>query len=716
MVFKEFFRKIVVALFFASTLGLVASNHKDEKKRSYEESYGQGCWSNSENKQGIKKRKLQVIKKQKFSEEFLEKIKKAKKVNENNAICTVMPVDAWAVVGEFLVLKDLLSLKLVSAYFRDLFYKSEYDEFPKICLPKLILPSIMAGSEQGELQVRKKVADFLEKSCLSHVKGKPENFVFPVKGGVWGQVEHLDLERSKITDSQLSVILKRLPHLKSLNLKGCNALTFGIFVDGSKMIEEGLNKESENFKDLQELSKINAMDEPDRSLHINKEYEKHSPNVKYFSVMDWSSVKEIETLNITDTNITTQGLQAILDNCLNLRDLRACDCNELVLEDLNWGNAKKIVELDLSENFITTAGLQKLLNSCPHLKILKLRECSGFLAGAIDWVVVGELFALDLGGSVRVSNKTLKEIGIACPKLSVLFLANQVSEESDAFCGSDVNWETGLDWGLFKNLTELDLDFNDYVTSKGVEKILKNCSKLKVLRGFFYQGDSFSVDNITLFSRLNTFVVQLFGEVQSPLRMFFEALSKNSSLKELSIDGISLQNQSSGIIWGKVGKTLEKLNITFSRLTHGEFQAIINGCLCLEELTFASGHSTFESMKGLDWKAVSKKLFSLDLSTNVLSKEALQPVLDACVGLKKLVLDECEGIDIGAFDWTKLSCLESLSLSDSPISAQGLLLILESCPALNYLYLGVDNDLEVEEFYDGSAQIKVLRDLLKKMV
>jgi len=782
-------KNIFLATLLVSPFVLEASNDKSEKIRLFSDAFNE---SNSENdsenneERDVKKRKqLQVV----LQNPEVLIAQQARKNNEKQAICT-MPRDCWTNIAKYSPIKDKLSLRLVSTYFQSLFYQSVFNgdiEAPKIRLKKLTLPSFSLD-ESLVLQQKRHVADFMEKTRIKFlIVHRPQDFVPPVDKEAWFYIKKILLRETLVENLQLNIIFSLCPNLEALDLGECSRLKFGIFLDEYKALVNGVTKDHSDFKALSEFLSVNALNEPECSLEINKIFGKFPHFEKYFSVLGWDKVKHLKVLALSGTKILSQDLYSILTNCSELQLLNLDRCGSLLLGDLDWDSivnvsgVEEITELlpeclctslteeyvsilasliskqiktlktiprekraefmrgilrkhpafcnyfidldwsaltelrvlDLGETFITGAGLQKILYSCPKLERLILRNCEGLNLKDLDWSKVGELTILNVRGATNITNKELEKIGRCCPKLNILVLSNPQS--APGVKEADFDWTTGVDWGLFKNLTELDLDGNKLVSNVSLKKIRERCPKLKSLRGLVCGTGfklTFNTFDLSLLNGLTVLKLSCEGQEGEITSEGLRYILNNCSFKECIFSmGLFPRGKFN---WSKLGQSLEKLKLHCTTIKHRALQRVLQGCVNLKILDLSASCNSKHTLENLDWSMLAGKLISLNLSNNPMSDAGLLPILNSCVNLKILSLEGCEGLEFKNFDWTKLSQLHSLSLKKSGISLEGLLSILESCPLVEYLHLGKNNNLGLKAVYEGGFEVfKELKTLLK---
>ncbi|HBY05667.1 MAG: hypothetical protein UV38_C0001G0137 [candidate division TM6 bacterium GW2011_GWE2_42_60] len=782
-------KKILLITLLACPFLLTASNGKNEKIRLFSDAFENKTPDNN------KKRKL------------VQQLVAAKYRNEKLPICN-MPDDCWTVIAQYLPLKDKYALRLLSAYFKSLFYESNLNgniEAPKIRSNMLTLPSF-STDENTVFKQRRHVAKFMEKTHIELLKiERPQDFVAPVQdfvvpvngkacnGKTWHRIKKVSLENSSVNDTQFSIMAPFFPNLENLNLNACKNIDFKVFLNECKVCAGGVDENHPDRKALGKIAGINAMAEPQRSFEINKAFEEN-PNIgKYFSIPEWDKFKHLKTFDLGQTNIQAQGLQNILSNCSKLNNLCLDLCGHLLLGDLNWNDianatdslgikellpvyfresltkdhidalvllinqhtktlksmspekradfmrnilkkhpaffdyfvdldwstAKEITILSIKRPFITGPGLQKILSNCPKLKILDLRDCRGLSLENIDWSNVRELRILNVKGATNLSNKELEKIGRCCPKLTTLVLSNPKRDHNNK--EADFDWTTGVDWTLFKNLTTLSLDNNLLISNESLKKIRKGCPQLKSLKGLIC-GDAdskFNLDTIDL-SLLKDLTVLELGIEGANIEIkpeYLRYILDNCSFKKLFL---SMESFPSGVFnWSKLGKSLECLHICYANIKHGALQKILQGCVNLKTLDLSCSCNSKFTLKNLNWSSLGGTLTSLDLSRNLMVEGCLQPILDSCINLKYLDLTACDTLPLKNLNWEKLKKLEYLDLSESVISLEGLLPILENCPLIKNLHLGKDNNVGLKEFYEGSPAVfeelkKLLIERIKK--
>ena len=241
------------------------------------------------------------------------------------------------------------------------------------------------------------------------------------------KLKNLNLSSTNVTTDGLEKILTGCPNLKELNLSGCEKI---------------------DFADLK---------------------------------IDWSKCKNLNKLNLSFTDITTEGLKKILTCCPNLTEFNLSGCEKIDFTDkaIDWSKCTQLKSLDLSHTAITPESLNKILTGCPSLKKLSLFGCFGcnddkkidFADKAIDWSKCTQLKSLDLS-CTAITTESLEKILTCCPSLKNLMLRT---------CGLIDFTDPKIDWSNCANLTKLNLSYTDDIITEGLKKILTCCPKLKEL-------------------------------------------------------------------------------------------------------------------------------------------------------------------------------------------------------------------------------------------
>ena len=235
-----------------------------------------------------------------------------------------------------------------------------------------------------------------------------------------------------------------------------------------KDINAGENEvyELEQDATTESLKKL-IKDEGDKIKNLNLRV--HESIV--FTNIDWSKCTQLESLDLSCTTLTTEGLKQILTGCPNLKNLNLSYCKSIDFTNIDWSKCKNIESLDLSLTAITAEGLKKILTGCPNLKNLNLSYCKSIVFTKINWSKCTQLESLDLTYT-NIATEGLKKILTGCPNLKNLNLSQ---------CKSIDFADKAIDWSKCKNIEKLNLPFTD-ITAEGLKKILIGCPRLKELK------------------------------------------------------------------------------------------------------------------------------------------------------------------------------------------------------------------------------------------
>ncbi|HBY06182.1 MAG: hypothetical protein UV38_C0002G0062 [candidate division TM6 bacterium GW2011_GWE2_42_60] len=182
--------------------------------------------------------------------------------------------------------------------------------------------------------------------------------------------------------------------------------------------------------------------------------------------INWTHCKNLRSLNLYETKITDRGLQSILTNNKNLKELILARCRALAFDkDLDWKNCEALEKLSLESTNITTEGLKNILTDCPSLKNLDLFTCINLDFAKLN---LSKCERLDLSYT-NITTDDLNKIIVSCQKLRYLLLygCEKISFEE-------------INWNKCANLEELTIS-STMITNTGLNRILTGCLNLKIL-------------------------------------------------------------------------------------------------------------------------------------------------------------------------------------------------------------------------------------------
>ena len=140
------------------------------------------------------------------------------------------------------------------------------------------------------------------------------------------------------------------------------------------------------------------------------------------SILEALAPSNLEEINLSGTNISSEGLQSILDVSKNLKKLYLGHC-KAIGAGFRLADSIKLEELDLRGSAITSQGLTSISAVSPKLKKLNLKNCKAIGAGFR--LEVGtrfeELEELDLSYNA-ISSTGLRSFIAASPNLKILYL------------------------------------------------------------------------------------------------------------------------------------------------------------------------------------------------------------------------------------------------------------------------------------------------------
>ncbi|XP_064619317.1 lysine-specific demethylase 2B-like isoform X2 [Lineus longissimus] len=183
-------------------------------------------------------------------------------------------------------------------------------------------------------------------------------------GIVRRQPMHLNLSKSNISRKQLSWLLSRLPHVKSIDLSGCSWSTISaLCVSDCPLVERLDFSWSEGIKDsaIKELLTPNANRRP--------------------GIRDSATrLRKLTSLGLAGTDITDESLPIITRNLGLVANLDLSYCVRLTGEGINKmtkpPNCRRLTHLNLSGNTKFTSDILDYLKRCTYLVNVKFKGCS----------------------------------------------------------------------------------------------------------------------------------------------------------------------------------------------------------------------------------------------------------------------------------------------------------------------------------------------------
>ena len=350
----------------------------------------------------------------------------------------------------------------------------------------------------------------------------------------------------------------------------CGIQLTSLDVTGSKITGEGFDVLQDKFTNMEKLSLGSCMRLTNKGL------------LEFMSMCGC----KLHDLNISDTSITSQGIDDLQGKLANIKTLNLRSCCRITDQGLlkilsRCGSM--LQNLDMSETKLTGQGLDDLQGKLANIKTLKLRSCS------------------------RITDQSL---------LKILKMCGSNLQDLDIFFTNITGQELDELQGTFGYMKTLNLQYCSRLTDQGLFKILSMCgSKLQDL-------------NIT-----NT---NISGQGLDELR------GKLADIKTLKLRLCRfLTDQSLLKMLRMCGRKIQDLDISRTNITgqeQDEFQAKftdmktlnLQGCLKIED-------------QGL-LKILSKcgsKLRDLDISSTNITGQGLDQLQGKFSDIKTLNLENC---------------------------------------------------------------------------
>jgi Leucine-rich repeat (LRR) protein len=209
----------------------------------------------------------------------------------------------------------------------------------------------------------------------------------------------ISLAYSEINDSFVSVIAENCPNLRSIDLQDCHLITDAslvslqkncdkieeIFLQGTRVSNEGIKAFTEKFRDLRGLYLGHIYNQlNDQTI---KTLLKNCPNLKDLYLIGVRVTDQVlieiaknsglNSLYLSSTEITRQGISFIVNSCHQLKTLCFGEASRLINDEILYAiaeNCPKLFWIDLDKSQISNEALLNLSTKCQSLAFLSLRE------------------------------------------------------------------------------------------------------------------------------------------------------------------------------------------------------------------------------------------------------------------------------------------------------------------------------------------------------
>lgn len=256
-------------------------------------------------------------------------------------------------------------------------------------------------------------------------------------------LECINLQNARFTYKGLKALLKKAPHLKIIELsdemRPTHFLSFEVF-------------QSLNQGGLQDLKQINLnnfnlikLEDKFEQAQVLQNLLIKASSLKYLSLvgsnigelfefMQKESLKNLEYVDLSETNLTASGLKALLSKATNLNSLDLSNCQEIdglhqILDDENLPNLERIY---LRETYISAEDLRSLLSKASNLKVLDLSYCTTLREEFLTGLNLENLEKIYFY-KTNFSPEVLKALFNAAPKLDRDAVLTELNQDKDLY-------------------------------------------------------------------------------------------------------------------------------------------------------------------------------------------------------------------------------------------------------------------------------------------
>ncbi|XP_027334595.1 F-box/LRR-repeat protein 3 isoform X1 [Abrus precatorius] len=287
------------------------------------------------------------------------------------------------------------------------------------------------------------------------------------------ELRSLDLSYLPITEKCLSSIFK-LQHLEDLVIEGCfgiddDSLDVELFKQGCRTLKKLDISGCQNLSHIG-LSKLTSISGCVEQLVLSD----GSP-VTLALVDGLNKLSMLKSIILDGCTVTSDGLRAIGNLCISLRELSLSKCLGVTDEALSFlvSKHKDLRKVDITCcRKITDVSIAGIANSCTSLTSLKMESCT--LVPPEAFVLIGQkchfLEELDLTDN-EIDDEGLKSIS-SCSRLSSLKvgICLNITDRGLAYVGMRCS-----------KLKELDLYRSTGVTDLGISAIAHGCPGLEMI-------------------------------------------------------------------------------------------------------------------------------------------------------------------------------------------------------------------------------------------
>ncbi|KAF5476348.1 hypothetical protein F2P56_008075 [Juglans regia] len=305
------------------------------------------------------------------------------------------------------------------------------------------------------------------------------NLKWCVGVGDWGvclvaikckDIRVLDLSYLPITDKCLPCILN-LQHLEDLTLEGC----FGIDDNNLAVLKHGCKSLKKlDMSSCQKITPVGLSSVFSCTRCLEQLTLAYGSSVNLDLADSLNKLSMLQSIKLDGCSVTCDGLRAIGDWCVSLRDLSLSKCSGVTDYGLSYlvTKQKDLKKLDITCcRKITDVSISHIANSCTSLRSLRMESCT--LVPREVFVLIGRcrsLEELDLTDN-EIDDEGLKSISTCC-KLSSLKLGIclNITDEGLSHVGMSC-----------AGLKELDLYRCTGITDLGILAIAHGCPGIEMI-------------------------------------------------------------------------------------------------------------------------------------------------------------------------------------------------------------------------------------------
>src|SRR3989338_7494718 len=226
-----------------------------------------------------------------------------------------------------------------------------------------------------------------------------------------GQLKEIRLDEADVTASDIRALLRTAPSLEILRLFFCKSIA-GVFLDLKEnelahLKEIILSGANVTAKDIATLLRV----VPGLERLILRGCKENIINVFYdFKENELAHLKEID---LSWAGVTAEDMKVLLRAAPGIETLTLNNCSNLagIFLDLKENELAHLKEINLEYSGVTAKDIKRLLNVAPGLEILNLQGCGG---------VVGAFYALEKNELAQLKEVNLSRSAVTASDIRAL--------------------------------------------------------------------------------------------------------------------------------------------------------------------------------------------------------------------------------------------------------------------------------------------------------